>query len=359
MLPRPGAMQALKSRSRYDAIRATWVLCFSAGPNGMTRIPYVSRSSFLSICEESIDRSRAELCAGQLIRVILDKPGGYSGCEVAAISESAASHCDVDRRWEDPTRFPVRLRAAATALRRKMCFGRFELRCDDGELTFKLEVPDARQRSVELASAPPVVAGGCTIDPAADLINPKRLWSKDEVFAKPSPIPRAPGAYAWYFRRIPDGVVTDGCIHRDSCCLLYVGIAPTEPPRNGRQPSSQRLFNRIRYHYAGNAQGSTLRLSLGCLLAKEIGTSLKKVGSGKRLTFGAEAERALSAWMQENAFVAWTVHPSPWLLERDLIGHLSLPLNIKLNKGHPFQPTLLGIRRKAKDTARGSTTREE
>ena len=29
---------------------------------------------------------------------------------------------------------------------------------------------------------------------------PERLWSRSEVLAKSSPVPRGPGLYAWYFK---------------------------------------------------------------------------------------------------------------------------------------------------------------
>jgi hypothetical protein len=45
--------------------------------------------------------------------------------------------------------------------------------------------------------------------------------------------------------------------------------------------SRQSLRTRIRYHFRGNAAGSTLRLSLGCLL----GLALRRVGSGARMTY--------------------------------------------------------------------------
>ena len=81
------------------------------------------------------------------------------------------------------------------------------------------------------------------------------------------------------------GVPTANCRFQDGLTLLYTGIAPKAPPQNGRNPSSQSLWDRIRYHYRGNAEGSTLRLTLGCLLAEELGIHLRRVGSGKRLTF--------------------------------------------------------------------------
>jgi hypothetical protein len=101
----------------------------------------------------------------------------------------------------------------------------------------------------------------------------------------------------------------------------------------------------------GNAEGSTLRLTLGCLLANELGIQLRRVGSGTRLTFG-DGEKRLSDWMAENAFVSWEVCPEPWVLEGALIGALPLPLNLDRNASHPFCAPLTGIRRVAREAAR-------
>jgi len=45
------------------------------------------------------------------------------------------------------------------------------------------------------------------------------------------------------------------------------------------------MRERIPYHYKGNAEGSTLRLTLGCPLSEELDIELRRVGSGKRVTF--------------------------------------------------------------------------
>ena len=111
-----------------------------------------------------------------------------------------------------------------------------------------------------------------------------RLHTRDEVFARPSPVPKSPGTYGWWFRKIPGSIDTSGCEQREGLTLLYTGISPTRPPANGKPPSSQSLNHRIRYHYNGNAEGSTLRKTLGILLADDIGTVLRRTGSGKRRT---------------------------------------------------------------------------
>jgi len=78
---------------------------------------------------------------------------------------------------------------------------------------------------------------------------------------------------------------------------------------------------------------------------------LRRVVSGKRLTF-ADGEDILSDWMAENAFVTWCVDPAPWVAEERLISEVSLPLNLDMNKEHPFREALSGIRNAAKESAR-------
>jgi hypothetical protein len=184
----------------------------------------------------------------------------------------------------------------------------------------------------------------------APLLAPRRLWTRAEVLARDCPVPRLPGVYAWYFRAVPPGVPTDGCLHVDDATLLYVGISPKRPPTNGKPPSRQRLCHRIRYHLRGNAAGSTLRLTLGCLLVAELGIELRRVGSGGRRTF-ADGEARLSAWLDAYARVVWLPAEEPWHLEQRLIGALALPLNLEHNERHPFHATLSAARRRAKERA--------
>jgi hypothetical protein len=122
---------------------------------------------------------------------------------------------------------------------------------------------------------------------------------------------------------------------------LYVGISPSPPPANGRPPSRQNLRKRLRQHYARTAAASTLRRTLGCLLAGDLGLQLRHVGSsGRRTNFGRDGEQTLSDWMENNAFVSWVVRAQPWELERELIQALDLPLNLRGNERHPFYPLL-------------------
>jgi len=181
---------------------------------------------------------------------------------------------------------------------------------------------------------------------------PERVYSRTDVIGTPTTVPRMRGIYAWFFTEELSLVSTSNCIQSKDLYLLYVGIAPSRPRKNGTI-SNENLYSRIRYHYNGNAYGSTLRLSLGCLLSERLGIQLRCVGkSGKRMTFTKEGERTLSLWMEENAFVTWIEHEIPWKLEEVAIKELSLPLNLKGNEHNPFHSSLTKLRKTAKENAR-------
>jgi len=184
----------------------------------------------------------------------------------------------------------------------------------------------------------------------AQLLEPAKLWTRNEVLSRPGPVPKVAGVYAWFFRECPDGVPTEGCVRCGEMILLYVGISPKAPPATGTS-SRQTLRSRVRYHFRGNAEGSTLRLTLGCLLSRSIGIELRRVGSGLRMTFGL-GERILNEWLDQNARVAWLTCDEPWRVEEELIRSVSLPLNLDQNRNHSFHAALSEKRRVAKMRAR-------
>lgn len=184
------------------------------------------------------------------------------------------------------------------------------------------------------------------------ILTPARFWSRVEVMGRGSPVPRSPGVYGWYFKTQPGEVPVSDCHMFSGFPLLYVGIAPKAPPTNGRPASRQSLASRVKYHFRGNAEGSTLRLTLGCLLSQSLGIALRRVGSGNRLTFTKPGEERLDAWMAENAFVCWQEISAPWNAEEELIRTLSLPLNLAQNRDHPFHQTLKALRASSRRRAR-------
>ena len=158
-----------------------------------------------------------------------------------------------------------------------------------------------------------------------------------------------PGVYAWFFKNIPGNALIDDCVTKGPLRLLYVGISPD---KIGKPNSRQNLRRRITTHFQGNAEGSTLRRSLGVLLAETSGYPLRRVGSGKRMTLTHSGEQWLDDWMTENAFVCWLEHQAPWEFEDELLSSLSLPLNIKGNRDHPFAKVLTETRIQAIRDAR-------
>ncbi|VTN33440.1 Uncharacterised protein [Klebsiella pneumoniae] len=145
---------------------------------------------------------------------------------------------------------------------------------------------------------------------------PDKTFSRTDVMSRPTPVPAANGIYFWWFKEIPSGVPTEGCITQNGYTLLYVGISPD---KKGKPNSRANLRQRIKTHYSGNAEGSTLRRTLGVLLATESNFPLRRVGSGKRMTFTHPGEQWLDRWMDKNARVYWIEDDEPWVLEEMLI----------------------------------------
>jgi hypothetical protein len=190
-----------------------------------------------------------------------------------------------------------------------------------------------------------------TSDEIARFIDPTQVYSLEDVLALPSAVPAQDGVYGWWFRQLPPLVVADGCCQHQGLRLLYAGISPDRPPGSGRSPSKRTLRDRIKYHYTGKAEGSTLRKTLGCLLADQLGLELRRVGSGNRMTF-VEGEQALSGWMAENAYVSWVTRHEPWKLETVIIETLDLPLNLQGNAHNRFHSELTAARAKCVARAR-------
>jgi hypothetical protein len=86
--------------------------------------------------------------------------------------------------------------------------------------------------------------------------------------------------------------------------VVFVCFTSASRHRHRRETVSRQVLSQSRAESditpAANAEGSTLRLTLGCLLADELGIELRRVGSGKRFTFST-GEKRLSEWMEANA----------------------------------------------------------
>ncbi len=187
----------------------------------------------------------------------------------------------------------------------------------------------------------------------AELVEPER------ILRQPDLVPRASGVYGWWFGQVLHPQMSvDKCVRRDGFTLLYVGISPSKPRSDGSGGSRQTIRRRIRHHCRGKASTSTLRRSLGCLLADELGIELNAYGASGKCHFGS-GEAALSEWIAEHARVSWIEHPEPWLVEDHLIATLDLPLNLEGNQRHPFYSVLKRRRRDSTAGARPITPRPD
>jgi len=160
-----------------------------------------------------------------------------------------------------------------------------------------------------------------------------------------SAAPREKGIYSWWFTsgslRVPDAPyeTTNGFE------LLYVGIAPSSAT------SKSMLRPRLVRHATGDASRSTLRLTLGVLLAHELDLTLG-IHEG-RPNWGPHGEAKLSRWMSEHARIAWTVHLEPWTVEDELLADATLALNID-GRSDAFARELKDRRTEARRAARAA-----
>ena len=188
--------------------------------------------------------------------------------------------------------------------------------------------------------------------------NPEAFFTNSELFsceqlaANQHIIPDRSGIYAWYFKEIPPGLVgIEKCYTREGLTLLYIGIVPKLP--GGLRHLRHRIYGD---HLTGNAYGSTLRRSLGCLLSQKLGIQLRRIGTVNRMIFcvgeTCSGEALLTDWMINNAYVTWHVHNQPWLIETGIIANNFLPLNIQHNANNENYSILKEIRKQAKQKAR-------
>lgn len=175
------------------------------------------------------------------------------------------------------------------------------------------------------------------------LPTPNIVYSRLELQESPKLIPIENGIYFWWIKNLPEIVPVQDCLKLGEYYLVYSGISPD---KKGKPNSKSTLRTRIRTHYFGNAEGSTLRRTLGILLAQQSGFPLRRVGSGKRMTFTHLGEQWLDQWMEENTCISWVLDPEPWVVEENVLQSVSLPLNLKGNE-HVFKSTLSMLRKEA------------
>src|SRR5262249_36176050 len=145
---------------------------------------------------------------------------------------------------------------------------------------------------------------------AQQLLSPDRLYTAPEIGTRPCPVPATAGVYAFYFDEPPRGIDSKDCHRINQHTLLYIGIAPKAPPLNGRAASKSHLRKRLQTHYFGNAEGSTLRRTLGCLLSAQLAIQLRRAGGSSRYPFTNPGAPGPYNLMRQHVFLALAhTHP--------------------------------------------------
>jgi hypothetical protein len=93
----------------------------------------VRRSGFLPPCKAAITKNLLKLNNGRTITLNFAS-GGYGGEIYVTIKPQNRATFSTNWNNTDPTRFPARIKAAATALRDKGFAGCFKIIHDDGML---------------------------------------------------------------------------------------------------------------------------------------------------------------------------------------------------------------------------------
>lgn len=161
--------------------------------------------------------------------------------------------------------------------------------------------------------------------------------------------PKARGIYGWWFPVGSLPVPERDYASVEGFELLYIGIAPRKPTVDGRESAST-LRPRLVKHATGDASRSTLRLTLGILLADRLDLVLSS--NSNRLNFGSTGETHLTTWLSEHARVAWVEDSQPWCIEDEMLEQSTLALNVDGREHDPFARKLKQRRIAARQTAR-------
>ena len=100
------------------------------------RILYPTRSKLLSNCEQLINQQKDILLQGFPVHIQLSSQG-YNAKIKVRIDQSKHKSFDTDWESDDPTRFPVRIKAAAFALYQQGVCGSFLITHSSGTLTIQ------------------------------------------------------------------------------------------------------------------------------------------------------------------------------------------------------------------------------
>jgi hypothetical protein len=175
---------------------------------------------------------------------------------------------------------------------------------------------------------------------AETFLEQAQFVTADAIREKPAIVPAEAGVYGWWLDQAL-GNLSEASYARGGLHLLYIGIAPSAPPKGGVKPRT--LRDRLLNHCRGPMATSTLRRTLAALLKANEGFSIERAASGKS-QMSADDEARLTRWMTEHARVTWLTTPVPWILEKEFLDRgPRLPLNIR-GSSDPFRKRLSALR---------------
>ncbi len=127
-----------------------------------------------------------------------------------------------------------------------------------------------------------------------------------------------------------------------------------DPLRLGRRAvlylgaTEDSLRNRVKCHLSDDTCISTFRMSLGAILAEQLGLRVRKNDEVPYFGFERASELRLSRWIQANVSVAARPSPYAMLEEKSLIATQNPLLNIHGRRGRPGTDAVVMLRRRVR-----------
>ena len=110
--------------------------------------------------------------------------------------------------------------------------------------------------------------------------------------------------------------------------------------------SEDSLRRRLKCHLSDDTFRSNFRMTLGAVLAEELGLEVRRPQAGRRFSFEPTSEAILSAWIGRNISVAIRESGHALVEEKTLIALNDPLLNIAGRRHQPSVETVVLLRRK-------------
>lgn len=157
-----------------------------------------------------------------------------------------------------------------------------------------------------------------------NLLNKFRPNKFDPLSPKPHLLPNKPGNYLFCLKgnsKLPDILIVPIVSKFENLRVIYTGI--TGKSLQGRDSKQ---------HFNGNAEGSTVRSSVGALLGFKNTFRITKKGKTKKTKYKIDQEVQISDWMKGNLIMYYIESEDYTENEDKLINHFNPPLNLRGNR---------------------------